>query len=138
MNAPGVPMIMIPQMDLLDTLSNNKFFLGVIMFVLNLGSRYIDVDMKDYHKEFISSKLIRRLAIFTIAFMATRDIFVSVIIGSLFILIVFHLCNFDSPLCILPKSWKKIDTNNDGQISMEEINQAYEEAKKQGWFKIGG
>lgn len=138
MNAPGIPMMMVPQMDILDTLSNNKFFLGAIMFVLNLGSRYIDVDMKDYHKEFISSKIIRRLAIFTIAFMATRDIFVSVIIGSLFILVVFHLCNFDSPLCILPKSWKKIDANNDGQISMEEINQAYEEAKKQGWFKIGG
>ena len=85
-----------------------------------------------YHKKFLSSKLLRRILIFTVAFIATRDLIVSLVITAAFIIFVLNLFNNESQYCILPKSFKELDLNNDGEISPEEIKKAYETLKKAG------
>ena len=74
----------------------------------------------------------RRILIFTIVFIATKDILISLIVTAVFVILVLNLFNQDSPLCILPKSYTDLDTNNDNKISDEEIIQAYERLKKDG------
>ena len=45
------------------------------------------------------------------------------------------LFNDESEYCILPKTYRALDTNNDGKISPEEIEKAYKLLKKAGKIK---
>ena len=118
--------------ELIKTLNSSKFFIGIMMIVLNIGSKYIEIDLGKNHKQLLNNKIMRRILIFTIVFIATKDILISLIVTAVFVILVLNLFNQDSPLCILPKSFIDLDTNNDNKISDEEIIQAYERLKKEG------
>ena len=105
----------------IHTLNNNKYFYAIMMLMLNVGAKYIEMDLLKSHKQFLSSKIIRRFMIFTVAFIATKDIIASLIITASFVIIVLNLFNSQSRYCVLPSSVKELDINNDGQISPEEI-----------------
>ena len=83
-------------------LNNSKYFVAIMMLLLNLGSRYISMELSQFHEEFLSSVFIRRLLVFTVVFVATRDIKVAFISTAVFIVIVSGLFNEDSKYCILP------------------------------------
>lgn len=117
---------------LANSINTNKYFYAVTMILLNMGAKYIEIDLDDTHRKFLSSKILRRVIIFTVAFVATKDIIASLIITSSFVIIVLNLFNINSKYCILPKSFKELDTNKDGVISPEEIKRAYETLKKAG------
>ena len=117
---------------LINAFNNNKYVYGFLMILLNIGARYIEMDLVKSHKEFLSSKMLRRLLIFTVAFIGTRDLVASLIITATFIIFVLNLFNVDSKYYVLPNSIKKLDTNNDGVISPEEIKNAYELLQKAG------
>jgi len=118
--------------ELIKTLNSSKFFIGIMMIVLNIGSKYIEIDLGKNHKQLLNNKIMRRILIFAIVFIATKDILISLIVTAVFVILVLNLFNQDSPLCILPKSYTDLDTNNDNKISDEEIIQAYERLKKDG------
>ena len=118
--------------ELFDTLNNSNFFIGVMMIILNIGSKYIGEELEKSHKNFFNSKIMRRLIIFTIVFIATKDILTSLIVTAVFVILVLNLFNTSSNYCILPTSVKEIDTNNDNEISDEEIIQAYNKLQKEG------
>ena len=102
------------------------------MILFNIGARYIEIDLDERHKKFLSSKIIRRLLIFTMAFIATRDVVAALIITACFVIIVLNLFNTSSKYCILPKNISDLDEDGDGYISPKEIERAYEILKKSG------
>lgn len=118
--------------DVTLSINNNKYFYAVTMILLNMGAKYIEMDLAESHRQFLSSKVLRRIIIFTVSFVATRDIIASLIITASFVIIVLNLFNEKSNYCVLPKSVIPIDTNNDGTISAEEIENAYNILKKTG------
>jgi uncharacterized protein (UPF0128 family) len=113
-------------------INNNKYFYAITMILLNMGARYIEMDLVDNHRRFLSSKLLRRIIIFTVAFVATRDVVASLIVTASFVILVLNLFNTNSKYCIIPQSYLDIDTNNDGKISSDEIKQAYDILKRAG------
>ena len=121
--------------SIIQKINTSKYFYAVLMILLNMGAKYIEIDIAKSQKAFLSSKLIRRLLIFTIAFIATRDVIVSLIITATFVIIVLNLFNDESEYCILPKSLRALDLNNDGEISPDEIEKAYKLLKKAGKIK---
>lgn len=118
--------------ELALSINNSKYFYAITMILLNMGAKYIEMDLMESHRRFLSSKLLRRIIIFTVSFVATRDIVASLIITASFVIIVLNLFNEKSKYCVLPKSYREIDTNNDGKISPEEIERAYNILKKAG------
>jgi len=118
--------------SIINSVNQNKYFYGVMMILLNIGAKYIEMDLQDNHKKFLSSTAIRRIMIFTVAFIATRDIVTSLIITASFVIIVLNLFNTTSQYRILPNSYCDIDKNKDGNISPEEIKKAYDILKKAG------
>tara|TARA_B100001093_G_C26739361_1_gene975944 strand:- start:823 stop:1221 length:399 start_codon:yes stop_codon:yes gene_type:complete len=120
---------------IISNINNNKYFYAVAMILLNMGSKYIDIDLGNGHKKFLSSKILRRVVIFTVAFVATRDIIASLIITASFVILVLNLFNTKSDNCILPKTLRDLDLNNDGEISADEIERAYNILKKAGKIK---
>ena len=121
--------------DVALSINNNKYFYAVTMILLNMGAKYIEMDLVESHRQFLSSKVLRRIIIFTVSFVATRDIIASLIITASFVIIVLNLFNEKSNYCVLPKSGIPLDTNNDGKISAEEIENAYNVLKKSGRIK---
>ena len=121
--------------DIVSSLNANKYLYGICMILLNVGAKYLEIDLQMGHKKVLSSKLIRRLIIFTVAFVGTRDVIASLIITASFVIIVLNLFNTKSQFCVLPKSFRELDLDNDGEISPEEIAKAYNTLKKAGKIK---
>tara|TARA_B100000963_G_scaffold361807_1_gene399841 strand:- start:5034 stop:5405 length:372 start_codon:yes stop_codon:yes gene_type:complete len=114
------------------SINNSKYFYALTMILLNMGAKYLEMDLGNTHRRFLSSKAIRRIIIFTVSFVATRDIVASLIITASFVIIVLNLFNEKSNYCVLPKSLIKYDINNDGEISPDEIENAYNILKRAG------
>tara|TARA_B100001173_G_C15605225_1_gene386458 strand:+ start:57 stop:533 length:477 start_codon:yes stop_codon:yes gene_type:complete len=112
-----------------NNISTSKLFLGLAMIFMNLGSRYIEIKLTK-GQEMIFKNIAREVLIFTIAFMGSRDIFIALVITAVFIILSNFVFNENSNYCLLPEKYKKltsvIDTNNDGKVSQEELDKAYE------------
>ena len=105
-------------------LNNSKLFNGCAMMIMNVGGKYMNLDLPHSLDNIFQNIWIRRLVIFCIAFVATRDIKISLLITLLFILIFTVLLNEKSKGCILPINY--LDFNKDGVISKEEVMRAKE------------
>jgi hypothetical protein len=108
-------------------LNNSKLFAGFIMILMNLGGRYVSNDISKSANNILNTKLIRNFLVFSMAFIATRDVISSTIIVLLFILVFRYFLNEKSKYCILPDNYViNIDENGDGIISNEEIQKSKE------------
>ena len=108
---------------LVNSLNQNAYFSGIMMILLNIGSKYVVMEISDTQEQFLSNIIVRRLLVFTVFFTATRDIYTSFILSAIFIIFVSGLFNEKSKYCILPKRRKH--TPKEGRtISEEEIKYA--------------
>lgn len=106
------------------------------MILLNIGSKYFVQELGSSLDAFFNIKIIRRLLIFTVFFVATRDVKTSIILTAAFIILALELFNEKSKMCILPKNIiDAIDTNKDGVLSQDEINRALKLLKRAGYVK---
>ena len=92
-----------------ENVNDNKYFIGFMMILVNIGSRFIIGELSESQKNLINDKLLRRLFIFGVFFMATRDIISSLVLTIMFVLLVSELFNEDSELSLFPKE----EENND-------------------------
>ena len=110
------------------SLNSNKFFAGIIMLILNLGSKFITVKFSASQEAYLRNSVGRQLLIFAIAWIGTKDIYYSLAITAIFVVLADYLFNEDSNWCILSDNFKalkkEIDLNGDGVISDDELNNA--------------
>ena len=119
-------------------LNNSKFFAGVIMILLNVGSKFITIQFSKSTEEYMKYSLSKQILVFAMAWMGTRDIYAALGLTAVFAILSEHLFNEESNMCIVPHQYrvlgKLIDTNEDGIISEQEISDAIavlEKAKKE-------
>ena len=109
-------------------LNNSKFFAGVVMILLNIGSKFIAIQFSKSTEEYLKMNVTKQLLVFSMAWMGTRDIYTSLVLTAVFTILSDHLFNEESPYCVVPEKYRiltsHVDTNNDGQISEKEINNA--------------
>ena len=67
-------------------LNTSTFFAGIMMLLLNVGSRYIVHEFSDDDAEYRQNILIRRICIFAVCFVGTKDILTSLILTAGFII----------------------------------------------------
>lgn len=72
---------------MIDYLNDNKFFLGIMLILLNIGSRYLVDELSVDPDEYTRNLVLRRLAIFAVCFVGTRDIVTSLMLTAGFITI---------------------------------------------------
>lgn len=118
--------------NFLGFLNNNKYFFGLSMIFVNIGSKYLAQELSQSNRSFFNNIIIRRITIFTIIFVATRDIKISLILTAAFIIFALNLFNENSKFCIIPESFRKYDLNKDNQLSAYEIEKAYLGLKEKG------
>ena len=72
---------------MLEALNTNKFFLGAAMILLNVGSRHLVDEYSTEPAEYDRNILLRRLAIFAVCFVGTRDVIVSLLLTAAFVIL---------------------------------------------------
>jgi hypothetical protein len=83
-------------------LSGNKYVLGLMILLINLGARYIGNEVSEFMHKVLNHKFARRFLIFLVLWMGTRDLVVAGVITISFIILVNTLFNENSAYCILP------------------------------------
>lgn len=95
----------------INSLNNSKYFAGIAMLLLNIGSKYISIELSDSQEEFLQNIIIRRLALFTIFWFGTKDIIISFILTATFVILVSHIFNENSQYCIFSNNKNKNKLN---------------------------
>jgi len=98
-------------------LSGNKYILGLMILLINLGARYIGNEVSEFMHKVLNHKFARRFLIFLVLWMGTRDLVVAGVITISFIILVNTIFNENSDYCILP-------IQNNSSVSKEEYDLA--------------
>jgi hypothetical protein len=119
-------------------LNNSKFFAGVIMILLNVGSKFIQIQFSRSTEEYMKYSVSKQLLVFAMAWMGTRDIYTALGLTAVFTILSDYLFNEECSLCIVPHKYrvlhKLIDTNKDGEVTEPELAAAIavlEKAKRE-------
>ena len=86
--------------NLISSLNSSKYFTGVVMIMLNIGSRFVEIKLSDSMEQYIKYNIAREVLIFSMAWMGTRDIVVALILTAVFVILSDFLLNAKSNLCI--------------------------------------
>lgn len=73
--------------NIVQFVETSPFFAGIMMLLLNIGSRYITHEYSDNDEEYQQNILLRRLAIFAACFVATRSITTSILLTAGFVIL---------------------------------------------------
>jgi hypothetical protein len=71
----------------MEALNSNKFFLGVMLILINIGSRHLVDEFSADPAEYSRNLVLRRLAVFAVCFVGTHDLVVSILLTAGFIII---------------------------------------------------
>ena len=119
---------------LLSQINNSKLFAGIIMILLNIGSKYINLGLTKSQEEYLRHSFLRYLLIFAICWMGSRDIFIALILTAILSISLDFFLNEDSKFCIIPNKYRKFeevfDLDGDGVLSANEIKKAEEVINK--------
>ena len=111
--------------DIVNVLNDNKYFAGIIMLTMNIGSKYVMIDLSKTQENYVKYSLGRQLVIFSILWIGTRDIFISLVLTAIFILLVDYIFNENSKYCIIPDKYKQIQDIVGGEVvTQKEVNDA--------------
>uniref|UniRef100_A0A6C0DIA7 EF-hand domain-containing protein n=1 Tax=viral metagenome TaxID=1070528 RepID=A0A6C0DIA7_9ZZZZ len=109
-------------------LNNSKFFAGIIMILLNVGSKFVTIQFSKSTEEYMKYTLSKQILVFAMSWMGTRDIYIALGLTAVFTILSDHLFNEESHLCVVPHDYrvlhKLIDTNDNNNISDAEISSA--------------
>lgn len=118
------------ELNKLNQYNSNKYLAGVALLMLNIGSKYLIVDISKSTEHLLKLKIIRRFTIFSIFFISTRNIVVSLILTAVFIIFSSGLFNEKSKYCILPKSLKEEKVTDSEYTSALDTIEKYEKYNK--------
>ena len=94
--------VMNPLDVLMTSINTNPYFIGLMMLLLNLGGRFLSLEISKEQEKFLSKPIVRRFFLFAVLFVATRNIVIAAGLAILVILLLGYLFNENSDLCL----WK--------------------------------
>lgn len=114
--------------DHVMALNSSKFFAGIVMILLNVGSKFISIQFSKSTEEYLKMSVSKQLLVFSMAWMGTRDIYTALGLTAIFVVLSDHLFNEESSFCIVPSQYHVlktlVDTNGDNNVSEEELKNA--------------
>ena len=118
----------------LSRLNNSKFFAGIVMILMNIGSKYITIELSKSQEQYLKNTVGRQLLIFAISWMGSRDILIALALTAIFVTLTDHLFNEDSKFCIIPQKYrnfeKVLDLDKNNIVTDDEVRKATEILEK--------
>jgi hypothetical protein len=88
-------------------LNTNTYFIGLMMILLNLGGRHIPTALTPEQDKVFQMKWVRRIFLFVIIFVATRNVFTAFWLCLALILVLGYLANETSSLYLFGEGKQK-------------------------------
>lgn len=111
MSMAAAPMIINPIEQIFLALNTNPYFIGLMMLLLNLGGRFIGMEISKEQEKVFQYPWVRRALIFTVLFVATRNVVVALIMTIFVLLLLSFLFNENSELYL----WGAVKKTDEGQ-----------------------
>ena len=114
----------------IKTINDSKIFTGIMMIILNISSRFVNVKLSKTMESYLKNTFSRQLLVFTIAWMGTRDIYIALIVTTIFIVFIDILWNEKSSFCILSEQFTDYhlslleDTDKCNNFTKEDVEKA--------------
>jgi len=74
-------------MEHIDAIATSPFTVGIMILLTNVASRYIVHEFSTNDEEYSQNILLRRLAIFAVCFVGTRNLLVSILLTAGFVIL---------------------------------------------------
>ena len=111
-----------------NNLNNNKLLSGLALIIINLFSKYIEINLSKTQEQYIKNSIGREILIFTMLYLGTKDILFSIILTASFLILSNTVFNEQSRYCMMSKKHidlhKDLDTNN--HITDKQVQAAHE------------
>lgn len=89
----------------LMSLNNSKVLAGVSIILMNVGSRFVISDLGIIHNKILASEGCKKIVIFAMFFVATRDVLIAFMLTIAYIIIVDGILHEKRKFCIIPKKY---------------------------------
>jgi hypothetical protein len=120
--------------NVVKNLDNSKLFAGIIMILLNVGSKFITIQFSKSTEEYLKMNIGKQMLVFAMAWLGTREIYAALLLTAAFVILSEHMFNEESEYCVVPKEHrilsKLIDVNEDNVVSEVELNDAIKVLEK--------
>lgn len=119
----------------LHFLNTHPLFIGLMVIMLNIGSKYITIKLSKSQEQYIKNSLGRQFLIFAIMWSGTRDIVYAILLTGAFVAMSDYLFNEDSAYCVIPGylrnyAEKCADKDDDDFVTPAEAEDAMQTLKK--------
>jgi hypothetical protein len=112
-------------------LNNSKFFAGLVMIMLNVGSKFIPIQFSKSAEEYLKQSLSKALLVFAMSWMGTRDIYTAIILTIIFVILSDYLFNEESLFCIVPPKKRVLESIKDNETELDSNTTKKEDIAKQ-------
>jgi len=101
MNFVSSMVLPVPGIDILvSSINSNPYFIGIMMLLLNLGGRFLSLEVSKGQEKFFSDPIVRRFLLFVVLFVATRNILVAAGLTIIVVILLGYLLNENSDIYI--------------------------------------
>lgn len=90
----------------IQLLNGSKVFAGVMIILLNLSTRFVNFKLSKTTEAYLKNTFSTQVLVFAIAWMGSRDIYIALIVTTVFILFTEYLFNEDSDFCVFTEEFK--------------------------------
>lgn len=113
---------------ILDPVNTNKFFIGLMMILLNIGSKYITIQTSKSMEEYMKLTISKQVLVFSMCFLGTRCIITSILLTAGFTILSEFIFNEESEYCVVPQNYRILHTlpSGDDVITEDEYKKASE------------
>ena len=90
--AAVLPAVATNPLDIvMASINTNPYFIGIMMLLLNLGGRFLSLEISKGQEKFLSQPFVRRFFLFAVIFVATRNIIIAFGLSIIIILLLGYL-----------------------------------------------
>jgi len=127
-----------------QSVNNSKIFAGVMIIVLNIGSKFVTFKFSKPFEAYLKYTFSRQVLVFAIAWMGTRDIYIALLMTLLFTIFTEVFFHDESPFCVFSSEFcdyhtDLLDNATNEKITEEDVRKArdvLERAKKQNIIEV--
>lgn len=109
-NSQGQQAGFAPPVDMLTgiitALNGNPYIIGAAYLIINLGGRYLTLELTKQQEAFLANKALRPLLLFAVLFIATRNLAVAFWTTIVVLAIIWVFANENHIMCLVP-GWRK-------------------------------
>jgi len=106
------------------TMSANPYIIGAFYLLMNLGGRYLSLELTKKQEAFLQWPVLRPFLLFAVLFIATRNVVVAVVGTFVVFFILWVAANEHSPYCMIPH-WCGHDLEKDATQYTENVKKLF-------------